>query len=183
MKIKTKSKKKGPVIILTILALVFVAGFLLYYSVSRQDGAIDSPSTTQKESPKMRQNQSVNTPSSGDAKSHTQNTDHPPEPSYDNKSNKKRVGVVASTDRLDNMVYIRGGINYPVTEGTCFIQLSGPAGQSIRKDSTILQNPASTDCRTISIPVNELVSGRWSFILYYSSSQYEGESDEVSFSL
>ena len=111
------------------------------------------------------------------------NSDTPPTPTTIPGSSKKQVQMVASVDRSNGTVFIRGGVNYPVTGGSCFAELSGPSGQSIRKDSVVLSNPNSTDCKTISIPEGDLASGKWTFTLNYTSDEYKGVSSEVSFTL
>ena len=183
MKIKRKNQKKTSIVILVCLISLVIVGSSLYFIVFKKDDATNKTTSTSENIPKYNQGQSNDIHDSTNTKNQAPNSDHPATPDTNSGSTKKKVQMVASTDRLDSVIFIRGGINYPATGGSCYVQLSGPAGESVRKDSTTLQNPASTDCHTISIPVSELSPGEWSFILYYNSDQYEGESDEVSFIL
>lgn len=118
-----------------------------------------------------------------DKKQINSNADKPPAPINTDASSKQQVKMTASVNSTAGMVYIRGGINYPVAGGSCYALLSGPSGQSVRKDTTTLQNPASTDCKTISIPANELGVGKWIFTLHYTSDNYEGISNEAALTL
>ena len=96
---------------------------------------------------------------------------------------KLSIPVVASSVVDGSIVYIRGGLNVMRSTGTCVAQLKGPDSEIIRKDTTLLPNASTTDCRTISIPVSELSSGRWTFTLNYSDVDAEGESSVVSFDI
>lgn len=118
-----------------------------------------------------------------DNKNLSPNSDRPgTPPSTPAPSGKKNVPMMASTNTSNATVYIRGGLSYPVLEdGSCYALLTGPDGASIRKDTEILQNPASTDCKTVSLPVQELAKGSWKATLNYSSTNYEGTSNEVEF--
>lgn len=183
MQIKRPSKIKKPLIILTLLILVGIVAFLVYWFAYRpqSDNKSNVTSTTKEVSTDKQQSENIqNNP---DTKTEAPNSDKPADPTTSSTSSKKQVQMTASTDASNGMVYIRGGMNYPVTGGACYAQLSGPSGQSIRKDTTLLQNPASTDCKTISISRSELASGKWTFTLRYTSDDYEGVSNEVSFSV
>lgn len=111
------------------------------------------------------------------------NADRPPVPKDTNESQQKNVIVTASVDKSEGTIYLRGGINYPVKDGECYAILTGPSGQTIRKDTTLLQNPMTTDCKTIAVPLSELSPGGWSFILRYNSETYKGASDATNFAV
>lgn len=183
MKIKKNTRKiNRPMAVIMIVLFVGVVIFIAYllFFPSHKNESTDTVQPTGNTS----DNQSSKSPGvTNNNKESTTNTDTPPAPTTNGESNKKQVQLVASADQSNDTVFLRGGINYPVTDGSCYAKLSGPSGQSIQKDSTILQNPASTDCHTISISLSELEPGEWSFILYYNSDQYEGSSNEVSFTL
>jgi len=183
MKIKKTTKKVNkPILIIAIILLVGLAVFLVYTLVFGLHKNTTNP-------PQSQSNPSNNQPSETPQTTTTDkqtppNTDAPATPTTVNGSTKKQVTMVASEDQSNGYVYIRGGINYPVTGGSCYAQLTGPSGQSIKKDSdAVLPSPASADCKTISIPTSDLAPGAWTFTLNYTSDGYEGVSSEVSFTI
>lgn len=181
MEIKKRSKNKKLFIIAAAVILIGVAAFLTYYFVYKPHNNNASSTTTSSTNTDKQQADNLHT--NPETKNEAPNADKPAAPTTSTTSSKKQVQVTASTDTSGGTIYIRGGINYPVTDGTCYAQLTGPSGQSVRKDTTLLPNPASTDCKTISIPASELASGKWTFTLHYTSNDYEGVSNEVSFSV
>lgn len=184
MKIQSRKKNKIVPIALILLAVLLIGSALLYYLSSTSSQK--KPAETASESESARQsdnNQSQDLRDNPDIKQQAPNTDSPSIPTTDESSNKQRVQLTASTNISNGVVYLRGGVNYPVQGGSCYASLTGPSGQSLRKDTTVLQNPASTDCKTISIPSSELAPGKWSFTLHYTSDNYEGTSDAVTLSI
>lgn len=182
MKIKRRQKINKPLVaVISILALGLV-GFLTYSLIYKPltDKPAETTSTNETSTDKQ---QSENLKTNPENKEKAPNTDHPTDPVVTNGSDKKQVQMIASVDRSGGSIYIRGGVNYPVSGGSCYAQLSGPSGQSVRKNSTVLSNPASTDCKTIEIPSSELAPGKWTFKLNYTSNEYEGVSDEIPFSI
>jgi len=177
MKKRTKKIKKTITIAATIIFVVLIV-FLSYNFIfkSKNDNPIvtDAPNNS---TPNTQPSEPIiEIP---DNKTKAPNTDHPAaiEP------NKKQVEMVASVDRSNGTLFIRGGVNYPVNGGNCFAELAGPSSESIRKDSIALSNPNSTDCKTISIPVSDLAPGEWTFTLNYVSDEYIGVSSDVSFNI
>lgn len=182
MKIKKNTKKiNKPILIIVIILLIGLAAFLAYTFVIKPHN--NTTDTTQSENKPSDKQQSENLQTNPTDKEKAPNSDAPTTPTAVSGSDKKQVAMVASVDQSNGTVFIRGGINYPVTGGSCYAQLTGPSGQSIKKDSEILPNPASTDCKTISIPASDLAVGKWTFTLNYTSDEYEGVSSEVSFTL
>lgn len=185
MKIHKETKDKRKVIAAVLLVLVLAGATSSYaYFIGRGDLNTSEGSRTATEDMfKSDRDQSTVLQEDPEKKNQAPNTDHPALPDAPTESGKTQVQMIASVDQSANTVYIRGGVNYPVSGGSCYALLSGPSSQSIRKDSTILSNPASTDCKTISIPVSELVPGNWTFTLRYESDNYEGTSDETPFTI
>ena len=184
MKIKSKSKKPLIITSLIITAIAVTTAIAFIYNANHtsvSDTTSGKSSSNNNPKPGLGSNNSPDTVISKDT---SPNTDQPTSPTPDASLEKQRVEMVASVDSSDNIIYIRGGANYPVpSEGTCYVNLTGPSGQIIRKNTTLLQNPNSTDCKTISIPTSELSAGNWSAKLHYSSNTYEGDSSEVTFSI
>lgn len=181
MKIKRRDKINKPTKIAMLILAVGLLAFITYWFAYGINNNSTNNASDQKAS--SDQEQHSNLEDNPDTKSIAPNADKPAAPTSSSKSNKKQVQMTASADKSDGTVFIRGGANYPVLGGSCYALLSGPSGQSIRKDSTVLSNPASTDCKTISIPMAELASGKWSFTLNYTSENYEGTSNEVTFNV
>lgn len=185
---KTKNRaiernKKRPILVglFIVIVLIGVCIYIIYtqfYNGSSvgtsKDASSDQFASDRKQAEILQSNPNN--------KKQAPNTDPAPSPSP-TETNKQAVQMYASVDKTAGTVNVRGGVNYPVVDGKCFALLTGPANQVIRKDTTLLQNPASTDCKTIQIPVGELGAGKWSAVLKYSSDKYEGSSNEVSFTL
>jgi cytoskeletal protein RodZ len=183
MKIKRHNKKiNKPVLAIAALVVVVLIGSLVY-AFFINPRTENSTNTNQPKSTSSSEQESENLQNDTVDKNTAPNTDHPATPTATDSSNKRQVQMVASIDQSNNTVFIRGGVNYPVSGGACYAQLSGPSGQSRRENSAVLPNPASTDCKTIAIPVSDLAPGKWTFTLNYTSEEYEGASNEVSFTL
>ena len=180
---RRKSNKLTPAVIAaTIILLAGLTAAAFYYKHNHSSDLSNSNDTSKApQSSDTKQSQDLKDDPNN--KQQSSNSDKPSAPATGRATGKQRVQMTASYNISDSIVYIRGGINYPIAEGNCYAVLSGPSGQSLRKDTTLLQNPASTDCKTIAVPMNELASGKWTFTLHYTSDNYEGISDETSFSI
>lgn len=189
MKLKQKKSHKKLAIILSIIIVLAAGGSAVAYQVVQKNNDSETSKSSHKKKNSKKSttenltNDSSKTPTDESNKS-TTNTD-PQAPTTTNPGNSKTVvSVVTSANVSDGVVYIRGGINNVVdADGSCYAQLKGPSGQSIRKNTTLLQNASTSDCKTIQIPTSELSSGTWTYTLNYSSSNQEGISSENSFSL
>lgn len=170
------TKRMFPALVLAVALLVAVAiGAYIYLDRNSSENATAPNNRSDAE-------QAQNLDKDPVIKEESPNSDKPPTPASNNE-NKKQVQMVASVDTSDSSVYIRGGINYPVSNGSCYALLQGPDGKTLRKDTSILQSSASADCKTISIAKDELSPGKWTFKLHYSSDEYEGVSNEVPFNI
>ncbi|MFZ1258448.1 MAG: hypothetical protein WAQ25_03180 [Candidatus Saccharimonas sp.] len=169
---------------MAILLLIFIA-VVSYYFYNKISGTYEQSSTPSNKNGNQTsdQQQAQNLRDNPAAKQTTPNTDTSPSTILNEKTSKQQVQMVASSNISNGNVYIRGGINYAVVGGSCYALLTGPSSQSVRKDTDLLPGPASTDCKTIIIPISELSSGKWTFRLYYGSDNYEGGSDEMSFNI
>ncbi len=180
MKIKRKNTKFALIIVVALLVLL--TGGIAYALTAplREDTATSEQSDTNSDE---QVNSEENSATDDSQKTNT-NTDQPAAVTVDEATGKKVVQVVTSADVSNNTVYIRGGINNAVvSEGTCFAALTGPNGQTIQKDTTLLQNASTTDCKTISISSNELSAGKWTYTLNYTSNTMEGKSDANTFEI
>lgn len=174
MKIK-KVHNKMLVIVIVLLAMMGLTALLIHTFLG--NNATDN--TSKNRDSQSDNKQSQNLENNPDIKEIPVNTDHP-QKNVPGSNGKKTVGMVASGEVASDTVFIRGGVNGVVdTGGACFAQLSGPYGEVKRKDTALLQNPSTTDCKTISFPSSELSSGTWKFTLNYSSSDTEGVSNEI----
>lgn len=175
---KEKRKNKSPLLLSLLVLLIVSGGMFAYMQYER-----GRPDSTQ--SPHASDNQqSENLKDNPDDKQQIQNTDRPTEPeAVDPTTNQQKVQLESSSDKSSDTLFIRGGINYPVNGGSCYAKLTGPSGQTVTKETGLLPGPASTDCKTISIPLSELSPGEWSFTLNYTSDIYIGVSTSVSFSI
>lgn len=180
---KIKSKRSLPVAIIAAILIVAAACFFYFIKNPLREDSQETSTTKHTNS-----STSSNTPKepvvSPEDKTSTPNTDTPIPTTSTGSSGKKSLQMVTSVDITGSDVYIRGGINNAVVQnGICFARLTGPNGESIRKDTTLLQNASTTDCKTITLKTSELSSGIWSVTLNYSSSESEGVSNAVSFAV
>lgn len=184
MKIKQQGTNRKKVWLIALLATVVVVGLLAAYFVFAKghptsleklikgDSSSDESNSTKKQDEPKDSDKTV-----------PPNTDHAAPPTTDESTGKQVIPVVASATVDGSIVYIRGGLNLLRTDGTCYAELTGPNGQKIRKDTTLLPNAGTTDCKTISIPVSELTTGKWTFTLNYSADDAEGQSSVASFTV
>jgi len=106
------------------------------------------------------------------------NSDQPTPVTVNPDSNTRSLRMSVSADVSNSTLSIRGGIDNSVEfSGTCYAILSGPNGESVRKDTSLLQNASTTDCMTIQIPIRELAVGKWKITLNYSSADSAGVSN------
>lgn len=174
-----KRQKKNKILIITLAIIVVVlvssgAAYALFVHPHQQN-ITDDKSGSQKVN--------EDTPNSPDKETRP-NTDTPTPPVTNQSTGKQVVQMVSYAEVSNNTLFIRGGINNAVVnDGTCFAQLTGPNGQIIKEETSLLQNASTTDCKTISINTSALAKGVWKFTLNYSSDQVEGKSDEASFEI
>ncbi len=173
---KNKSSKKL-IVTLVIVALLTTVGVYAYYHKNTNNNSVTAD--TMESQPNTDEEQSKALKESPDNKEKVVNSDRPPEPETIEGSELKSLQVTATANISSGTLYIRGGVNYPVEDGRCFATLVGPGGQKITKDTTLLQNPSSTDCKTIQISTSELTSGKWTISLNFESSIYVGKSPDV----
>jgi hypothetical protein len=175
----TKSQKKVKLYVFGLIAVIlFATGLVayLYFNNTVNNSGTTLPSDSDRQ-------QAENLENNPDIKSATPNTDSP-QPVQTVKNGKSTVQMSASANTTGNTLYVRGGIdNAVVNEGTCYAELTGPNGQSIRKDTTLLQNPSTTDCKTISVDLSELSSGAWTAALHFTATTLEGTSNEAPFTV
>lgn len=190
MKLKQNKSHKKIAIVLSIIIVLAAGGSAFAYQVKQKNDKHSTKTpdmSTQKKDDKKQNTSDIKKnskePTAEESKS-TTNTD-PQAPTTTNPSNSKTVvSVVTSANVSSGIVYIRGGINNVVdANGSCYAQLKGPAGQQVRKDTTLLQNASTSDCKTIQIPTSELSPGTWTYTLNYSSNSQEGASNETTFSI
>ena len=186
MRTKQQKNNKKKLIIAAAVLVLAVASFGLYYVIvvqntsnSKGGSAEDKTNSSQQESDIKDADPKEPSPESGKGQT---NTDPQAPTSKNEETGKTTVSVVTSSNISNGTVYIRGGVNNTVsTDGTCYAQLIGPNGITIRKQTTLLQGASTTDCKTIQIPVSELAPGSWSYTLNYSSTSTEGVSNEDTF--
>lgn len=176
MKIKSKNTSKLKVLCITLAVLIALGAAAFYFLVlQKSESSPDSSLSDKYNSTQLAENPKNKTISP--------NTDRATG-TTDPNTGKQTVAMVVSANTSDGKVYIRGGTNTPVPDsGVCFATLKGPSGETVRKDTTLLQNPSTTDCKTIIINSNELGSGEWRVSLNYASTDTEGSSNEVTFEI
>lgn len=116
----------------------------------------------------------------------TQNsqTDAPIQPTIPSDGTKKgTVSVLLTNAGIFNSAVSASGMVTNIAEegGSCeFVFTSGD--KVIKKTTETLINPTSTTCKTVTFSASELTSkGAWRVNIVYSSSAYEGTSNERNF--
>lgn len=188
----TKNKKtntKKNISIITLALIVILAGFTIYHykknnptTLSHDTTPTNNPVKNNIE-PKSKTENKSNNHQGAPSKDKRINTDPQASTSVNKTNGKTIVTVVTSASVSEDIVYIRGGINNVVSDGECYAQLKSPSGSFIEKRTTLLPGVSTADCKTIRIPVSELLSGTWTYTLKYSSSTTEGVSNENSFQI
>ena len=180
MKINSsKNNKKRLIISLSLVGVILLAtaGGLYAYAKMSDDNATINSTTPDRSASDIQQAEDLET--SPDNKAETPNTDTPA-PTTTNDSGKTVIQVIASADISAGVLSVRGGLNNLVTsDGSCFVLLTGPNGATLRRETTLLQNAATTDCKTISISTGDLTPGTWTYSLHYTSDNATGKSDEA----
>lgn len=186
---KHLSRKKLSLLVGLIFVVICLTGFLAYsaniFGIRGKEDATLSKSDNKNVDSAIESSGKSTTESadsvtpndiSSDSKTTPQNTDTPTAPKSD-ASGKYTVTMSLSVSDSGQSVFLRGGIdNAVVSEGECYAMLTSPSGQTSRKNTTLLQNPSTTDCKTIEIKKSELTQGTWSVTLHYVSSTSEGVS-------
>lgn len=187
MKIQKTRKSKKPLLITLAVLLALVGGGVAWAATQQNtEHKNTSPSSKSdkkstditKDSTKSNSDSSSDTtgPATTESKTAPQNTDQPPTPTTPATGGKATVEVVASANIASGTLYIRGGLNGQSGTGKCYANLTGPQGATLRKDTTLLQNASTTDCKTIQIPTSQLTKGTWTYTLNFESDQLQGAS-------
>lgn len=189
MKINTKNTRIKLIITASLFVLLTgsVATALFLNEGSEEEVVTQDKDNRSTESESITPQDSQSTPSTKpiDKEDTAASSDTPTETTVDEDGDGRDiVHMVSSVDSSRGVVYLRGGINTPdLTDGRCFAELVGPDGQALIKDTDLLPNPISTDCRTISINESELSPGQWSYVLKFESNSLKGQTNEVTFNL
>lgn len=179
--IKTFNKPSKKLWVVTALIILVVVASVLFIYFNNKNNTDTSQPAARAQSDIEQKAQLEERPEN---KNLAPNSDQPSAPTSNDSSGKKNVQMIVSASISGNTLYIRGGLNYPVPEeGSCFAVITSSSGETTRKDMETLQNPASTDCKTLSLPISELSPGKWSVILKYTSETYEGTSNEAIFTI
>lgn len=184
-------KNKKPLLLTTVCLAVIIAGGLSYYFYSTNNKTAEHQDTSSEKNAMISQSKNNETATANESsepgkpqlKTNTTNSDPQAQTTINQNSGKTTVSVITSVDIAEDTVYIRGGINNIVSGGVCKLSLKSSSGTSLEKESPTLPNASTVDCKTIKIPVSELSSGTWTYVLKYSSDTAEGTSNENSFQI
>lgn len=118
-----------------------------------------------------------------DSKIDNEQADTPDAPTVNASTGKKEAAVLITNSGVFNGTVSASGFVTNVVEsnGTCTYTFTS-GGNKIVKQSSVLSNPSSTTCETVSFPVSELTtSGVWSVVLSYLSPESSGSSQPKEF--
>ena len=179
MKIQKSKFSSKKLIIISLVGLLLIAGSAsAYFFLPNKDQDISAPVIGQPaKSDKIQAEQLADDP---DTKSTRVNTDPQQPLDVDDTSGKSIIPMVASASSTQDSVFVRGGLNnVVVTEGECYAIFEGPNGKTLKKQTELLQNASTTDCKTIIINRSEFSSGKWTISLQYASSDAQGSSNVI----
>lgn len=180
MKIKTSSKKL--IILITAVVILTAAIGLAYYFNRNDSDQVGTSGDQVAQKAKSDEDQAKALQEKPENKNISPNTDSPVPTTTDETTNKTVVQMSIAAEVYNGTLSIRGGIDNAVLyDGNCYALLAGPNGEIIKKNTVLLQNPSTTDCKTIVVNTNELSKGRWSVTLNYESDNIEGKTDEKTF--
>lgn len=175
---KTNTKKLL-IPLLIVLGVVLIGGSVgAYYLLGNSSNTTSSETTP---TPNSTTDQSPQKPEDKEGQPNTDTTPSTPQP---DQSGIRSVSMVASADISGDMVYIRGGINASdISSGTCFAELKGPNNSVIKKDTSLLTNSTTTDCKTVVVSKSELSKGTWTITLNYLNEDVKGTSSAISITI
>ncbi len=191
MKIK-KTKKvsnKKIIIALVLLAVVLGAAALVYFTWQQNDPANvaethnSSSSKTGDKKEKNKDSAKDKTNPAVTQKEQNTNTDKPPQPEYNESRKKYQINISASDDDDGTNVNIRGMLMSVVSGGKCWVQLSGPDGESRAVTTEMLPSPTTTYCKTVQFNKTSMKKGVWKYTVKYQSDNAEGTSSENTFTI
>ena len=184
MKIKTrKNNKKIIIISVALVAIIAIAIGVFVWKNTNENSDSNGKNSTVTERAESDKDQLNDLEENPEKKNQASNTDQPAPIITDEETGKKRVYMVSSHDMSGGYIYIRGGMNSPVSGGKCSAILTGPNGQTTEKQTDILLGAATADCKTVEVPQSELSAGTWKYKLKYTSETIEGETSEGSFEI
>lgn len=177
---KSKSPSRKLVASIALVVLLLASGVAAYFIMNGRQGEASTTVGSPAESDNEQAKRLADNPSN---KEEQVNTDVAPIVPTEG-GEKATVNMVVSANVSGDKVYIRGGLNGAVVnDGQCYATLKSSKGTSVRKDTVLLQNASTTDCKTIIVDSSELSSGKWTAALNYSSDTMKGSSDEASFEI
>lgn len=183
MRIKIKKNKKLLITVVVCVGIALVLGVLYYLHNTNNSTEHQEKIAIEQSKDYSASTKDSSESNNQDQKTTVTNSDPQAQTAVDQNSGKTVVSVVTSVDVAENVVYIRGGINNMLSEGTCKAFLKHSSGKTVEKETSILVNASTIDCKTIQIPASELLPGVWTYTLKYISNTAEGSSSENSFQI
>lgn len=191
MKIKKTKKVSNKKIIIALVLVIAILGVaaLAYFTWQQNDPANvaethnNSSSKTGDKKEKKKDSAKDKTNPAVTQKEQNNNTDKPPQPEYNESRKKYQINISASDDDDGTNVNIRGMLMSVVAGGKCWVQLSGPDGESRAVDTQMLSGPTTTYCKTVQFNKASMKKGVWKYTVKYQSDNAEGASSENTFAI
>lgn len=188
--IKRTPMKKRTAIIAICIAAVLVGGYLVTAYSTRifpfahaTQNYEPGTHVINEEKSQAEQDAIDNLSDNPDSKVENDQTDTPEEPSVNTNTGKKEAAVLITNAGVFNGTVSASGFvtNIVESSGTCTYTFTNGANRVV-KQSSVLSNPSSTTCETVSFPASELTTGTWAVTLSYASSESAGVSQAKEFS-
>ena len=108
-------------------------------------------------------------------KQNTSGSDQPPVPTQEPGNAKSQVEMtITATNQNNATLQIRTLISTVVSDGTCTLLLSGPAGQSITLTSSVQPLSSTSTCKGFDVSTSDLSPGTWNVNIQYTDSSLTG---------
>lgn len=181
MKTNKKSNKKALTLLVATLCMA-IGVYVLFLTLNPEENP--QPNVKHESGQNANLDRAKNPPTQPEDKVVAPNTDIPQPPTNNPSTNKQTVTMTSSVAVADSVVYIRGGIdNAVVYDGVCSLTMTGPSGQVVTRETVLLQNASTTDCKTMQFNRSSLSPGKWSYTLKYSSESAEGATHAQDFTV
>jgi len=176
MKIKTNKSKNKYLIAIPLVILACALPILWYTNTQRtNDPSQDSPDITSKPTTEQ-----IEAGDRSKEESTNNNDATPIEKSPTELLEKTRIdSYITALNQTDSELQIRTNINALISSGSCKVQLSQPAQQTVTEVAGVTTLASTSTCKGFNIPLSKLAKGKWSITLTVSSNSYESVANDV----
>ena len=176
MKRQKVRSKKIPIILVTLLGLLLIAGGIAFatgaFSPKQQD-TIDygEASKEEKAAGDAKKNETID---QNDVSKDDGSTSQP-SGSSDNTASMR----ITAMNQSAGMLSIRTIIDTVTSSGTCTLSMKSSSGATYSATTSVQALPSSSTCTGFDIPVSELSPGSWTVEIIYKNGNTSGSANET----